>query len=268
MRIQGLLAEQWRAAGIEAGDFVLLQSGLARTYQRVYKAHGVWPSAEDVLQSVLHAIGETGTLLVPLFNYGFTRGEPFDIRSTPSRMGDLTEAARLHPHAVRTGHPIYSFAAIGALASEFEGVDNYSGHGFDSPFATLLAGDGKIAALNLTDGQCMTFYHHVEEMEGVDYRFLKEFSGEYTDGEGSNSQRTYALFVRHLDRGVVTQVDPAGELMWDRGLYRGNRWNEGHGLRTIRANEMYEFVARIIADGRAEGLLMRYESELAVESAS
>lgn len=58
----------------------------------------------------------SGTLLFPSFNFEFTESVPFDIKTTPSHMGALTEAARMHSQAIRTGHPIYSFAAIGAAA--------------------------------------------------------------------------------------------------------------------------------------------------------
>lgn len=259
MANEGKLAAQWKSAGIEEGDLVLVQSSLMNTFLRFQRAHGQWLTAHQVLDSFLDAVGDTGTLLFPLFNYDFTRKVPFDIRSTPSHMGDLTEAARTHPDAVRTGHPIYSFAVIGAQSSEFKDVDNYSGHGEDSPFAMLLDRGGKIAALNLPDSKSMTFYHYVEETLQVDYRYLKPFTGDYTDAAGRTTERTYALFVRDLERRVLTHVDPAGELMWEEGLYQGHRWNEGHGLRTIRADAMFDFVASLISHGRAEGLLMRFE---------
>ena len=261
MAIHGRLMEYWRSAGLESGDLVLVQSSLMNTFIKFHRTYRHWLTPRQVLDSFLAAVGDSGTLLFPLFNYDFTKKIPFDIRSTPSHMGDLTEAARKHPAAVRTGHPIYSFAAIGADASVFQGVDNYSGHGEDSPFGMLLERGGKIAALNLPDSQSMTFYHYVEEMLGVDYRYLKQFTGDYTDSSGERTERTYALFVRDLERGTITHVDPAGELMWQEGLYRGDRWNEGHGLRTIRSEDMFEFVAGIIGQGREEGLLVRFEKQ-------
>ena len=110
------------------------------------------------VQSFLDAVGSEGTVLFPLFNFGFSNGEPFDIRNTPSKMGKLTEAARLRPDAVRTGHPISSFAVIGAQADRFKGVNNRSGYGEDSPFAILRQMNGKIASLDLDDQNSMTFY--------------------------------------------------------------------------------------------------------------
>jgi aminoglycoside 3-N-acetyltransferase len=242
------LAQNWRRCGINPGDIVLIHSSLKRTLQ----THSTTPQA--VLESFLDAVGPNGTLLFPLFNFDFTKGVPFDMKSTPSHMGVLTEAARMHPGAVRSGHPIYSFAIIGPQANLFA-VDNFCGYGPDSPFAVLRTANGKIAVLDLDDQNSMTFYHHVEEMHAVPYRYHKQFTGLYTDADGDKSERTYGLFVRDLERGVRTDVDRMGELLWEKGLYRGDRPWQGDGLRTISAAAIYDAVSEVIKEGRAKGLL-------------
>jgi aminoglycoside 3-N-acetyltransferase len=244
------LAEQWRSSGVERGETLLLHSNITRML-RTCRRNGWRATATDILDSFLAALGADGTLLVPLFNFDFTKGVPFDIRHTPSQMGALTEAARLRSDAVRTGHPVYSFAALGAEAQRFAKVDNASAYGTDSPFAILRELDGKVAALDLEDFDSMTIYHHVEELKQVPYRYFKDFSGEYTDAEGRTSVRGYRIFVRDIEHGVVTNVNPAGELLWAAGLYRGFRPGVETGLRTIKANEMFDFVAGIIDQGRA-----------------
>jgi len=258
MGIAEALAGRWRACGVEAGDMVLLHSNISRTLREARRTHGEVTPAQ-VLESFLQAVGAQGTLLLPLFNFDFCGGAPFDIRSTPSQMGALTEAARLHPDAVRTGHPVYSFAAIGARSGEFAGVNNRSAYAEDSPFGMLRRAGGKIAVLDLDDQNSMTFYHHVEEVKGVAYRYFKDFTGPYTDANGEASPQTYRLYVRDLERGVLTDVNGAGELMWEKGLYRGQRPRVAAGLRTVRAAEMFDFVAGIIDSGRARGLLYAIE---------
>ena len=247
------LAQSWRSCGIAPGDTILIHSSLRRTL-RTYKT-----TPQDVLESFLEAVRPGGTVLFPLFNFDFTKGVPFDINNTPSQMGALTEAARIHPHARRSGHPIYSFAAIGAQAQKFA-VDNFSGYGPDSPFAILRQLGGKIAVLNLDDQNSMTFYHHIEEMLEVPYRFHKKFTGQYTDTNGVSSERTYGLFVRDIEKGVLTDVNPMGEILWEKGLYRGERPGQGVGLRTISANLMYDAVSEIVTTGRALGLLYSLEA--------
>lgn len=254
------LVSEWREAGVLEGDTLLIHSSLKRVLKKHLKL-GIKLSPEDILESFLEAVGETGTLLLPLFNFDFTKDIAFDINKTPSHMGALTEVARKHPLAVRTGHPIYSFAVIGAQSSKFKDIDNFSGYGADSPFAVLHKMEGKIAALDLSDQDSMTFYHYVEEMQNVDYRYHKIFNGSYTDLLGNVEQRDYGLFVRDIEKGVQTHVNPTGELMWDRGLYTGSRPNEGSGLRVISARDFFNFVSNLIQSDRSKNMLYRIEGE-------
>lgn len=258
--MMNMLTDEWKEAGVQEGDVLLFHSNIKRVFKRYLKS-GVRLTPQNILESLLETIGPTGTLLLPLFNFDFAKGVPFDKRNTPSHMGALTEAGRIHPLAIRTGHPIYSFAVIGFAADQFKNIDNFSGYGADSPFAVLRKMNGRIAILDLPDQNSMTFYHYVEEMLNVEYRYHKTFSGNYTDEFGKIESRTYGVFVRNLEKGVLTHVDPAGELMWREGLYSGCRPKEGCGLRTISAQSMYEFVSSIIMSGKAKNTLYRIEGE-------
>jgi aminoglycoside 3-N-acetyltransferase len=249
-----LLSEQWLACGVRQGDMLLLHSSTRGTLRRLKKL-GFAMDVEAILDSFLRAVGENGTLLLPLFNFDFCDGLPFDIQTTPSHMGALTEAGRLRPTAVRTGHPIYSFAVLGKQSHHFHGVDNFSGYGGDSPFAILHRNGGKIAILDLPDQESMTFYHYVEESMSVDYRFHKRFTAPYKNFDVEVTDRTYSLFVRKVDEGVVTHVDPMGEILWQKGLYSGDRPGTRYGLRVIAAESVYDEVASVIELGKARGTL-------------
>lgn len=254
--VTAILAAAWRAAGVQGGDCLLLHSSLLRLFT-LYRRRGIALDVDTVLDSFLHALGEAGTLLLPTFNFGFTRGETFDIRHTPSEMGALTEAARKHPRALRTRHPIYSFAVIGAQAERFAALENVDSFGADSPFALLRELGGRIAVLGLPDQGSMTSYHHVEHMADVDYRYHKVFSAPYTDAAGITTTRDYRMHVRDIARGVITAVEPMGEILWAEGLYAGERFNVGQGLRSIPAQVFFERCLREIRAGHAEGLLYR-----------
>jgi aminoglycoside 3-N-acetyltransferase len=255
-----MLSDEWKEAGVRKGDVLLVHSNIKGTLRR-YLKRGIKITPQTILDSFLEAVGPKGTLLFPLFNFDFTTGVPFDIRDTPSQMGALTEAARVHSLAVRTGHPIYSFVAIGFAAEKFMGIDNFSGYGYDSPFSLLREMNGRIAVLDLPDQNSMTFYHHVEEMYNVEYRYHKKFTAEYTDHTRNTESKTYGLFVRDIEKRVLTHVNPAGELMWKKGLYSGCRPNEGCGLRTVLAEKMYDFVSNIIIAGEAKNILYRIDGE-------
>ena len=199
------LKSRWLSSGIQSGDIVLLHSNVMRTLG-LLKRNGFQPSVGIILESFIQAVGNNGTLLFPLFNFEFTSGVTFDMRSTKSHMGSLTEEARNYPNSVRTGHPIYSFCAIGAFAYKFKGVDNVSGYGIDSPFGIIRELDGKIAVLDIVENNSMTFHHHVEEMMSVSYRYMKNFTGDYIDLDGNKLEKTYSIYVRNLNEKVQTEL--------------------------------------------------------------
>lgn len=255
------LQQRWISSGLEDGDTVLIHSNIIRTLAE-YRRYNVQISHHDILNSFLDVLGSKGTLLLPLFNFDFIQGKTFDIRNTESHMGALTELARKFPGAVRTGHPIYSFAIIGHKSSEFAGVDNVSAFAENSPFGILKRLGGKIGCLDLEDQGSMTFYHHVEEMKRVDYRYFKSFCGDYIDATGETRRKKYDIYVRDIERGVITCVNPAAELMWKAGLYKGYRPRQGPGLRLINAQDMFDFVGHLIDSDKALGTLYSIEDKL------
>ena len=170
-------------------------------------------------------------------------------------MGILTEIARKKKNVIRTGHPIYSFCALGKHSKEFQGIDNESGYGHDSPFAKINEMDGKIAVIGLDDQHSMTSYHYVEECNQVDYRYYKSFTGDYVKEDGIKIEKTYTLYVRDIKRGVKTDVNRMMDFLWLKGLYIGKKPNEGYGMRTIKFNSLYQQTENIIKSGNAKNYL-------------
>ena len=154
------LSDSWANCGVNSGDILLVHSDIKRTLVKARRA-GVQLTPNDVLDSFLDCLGSSGTLILPLFNFDFPTKKVFDIRSTPSQMGALTEVARVRSDVVRTGHPIYSFAVLGKEKDRFKGLVNESGYGENSPFGLLHKLDGKLASLDLEDQNSITFYHYV-----------------------------------------------------------------------------------------------------------
>ena len=112
------LSEKWQKSGINKGDLILLHSNITRLLLD-FKSRGIKLDLNLIIESFLTSVGSQGTLLLPLFNFNFTKGETFNIKSTPSKMGVLTEYFRKNFNIIRTGHPIYSFAVYGRKANHF-----------------------------------------------------------------------------------------------------------------------------------------------------
>jgi len=250
-KVINLLSEHWHTCGIKQGDVLLVHSSLKRLLFIIYEKYDFRATPQTIYDSLLLALGDEGTLVLPLFNFDFPNTKFFDIRNTPSHMGVLTEVGRNDPKSIRTGHPIYSFAVVGKQVKEFQSIDNYSGYGTDSPFAKIKELDGAIAAIGLTDQDCMTSYHFVEEQNLVDYRYFKEFTGTYIDHDGKSTEKTYSLYVRDLERSVKTDVNRMMEYLWQAGCYKGERPEDGYGMRTIKMSTFYDQTEKIIRSGKA-----------------
>ncbi len=255
------LSEQWQKSGVKKGDSILLHSNVKRVYKELLR-NGDKNPLGTILDSFIDAVGQDGTLIIPLFNFDFSSSITFDIRKTPSQMGALTEYARNISISSRSGHPVYSFCAFGKYANEIIKINNSSAYSEESPFGFLTKVRGKIAILDLDDQESMTFYHHVEEVCKVEYRYMKYFSQEYIDINGLKSTKKYSIYVRDFDKGILTHVNPAGEKMWEKGIYFGDRPRINTGLRTASAKEVFEFVKEIIYSGKAEGMLFRYSKDI------
>lgn len=247
------LVDGFRALGVEAGDTLLVHSS--------YKSFGPVDGGPQTVIRALELAVDTehdGTLIMPTFNFGFNKGEPWDVRTTPSKMGVLTELVRVDPRAKRVFHPFYSFAVLGKHAEMLGGLRYKSAYERNSVFGKLRDLDGKIMVIGLSYTNSMTFFHHIEQMEGVDYRFLKQFTGEVTDADGHTYTDTFEMLVRDIDKGVITEVDPMGFLMEEKGVIQVRKIGEAD-VKLMKANEVYAFTAREMR--RDPHLLYRIEKK-------
>ena len=232
------LVDGFRKLGVMQGDTLLVHSS--------YKSFGeVDGGPETVVRALEAALGtdRDGTLIMPTFNFDFNKGVPWDVRKTRSKMGALTEIVRMDPRAKRVFHPFYSFAILGKHAEMLGALRYKSAYERNSVFGKLRDLDGKIMVIGLSYNNSMTFFHHIEQMEGVDYRFLKQFTGEVTDENGNTYTDTFEMLVRDIDKGVLTMVDPMGALMEEHGVIQSAKIGEAD-VKLMKANEVYEFTAR------------------------
>ena len=230
------LVEGFRDLGVEEGDTLLVHSS--------YKSLGAVDGGPQIVINALESVlGEDGTLVMPTFNFDFNKGTPWDVRLTPSKMGVLTELVRNNPRAKRVFHPFYSFAILGKHAEMLGNLRYKSSYERNSVFGKLRDLDGKIMVIGLSYTNSMTFFHHIEQMEGVDYRFLKQFTGEVTDWDGTTKVDTFEMLVRDIDKGVITEVNPMGELMEKEGIIKVGKIGEAD-VKLMKANDVYAFTAR------------------------
>lgn len=236
----GDLVTGFKQIGLQPGDTLLVHSS--------YKSFGgVDGGPQTVIDALLETLGQEGTLIMPTFNFDFCKGEPWDVRTAPSQMGIITELVRQNPESRRVFHPIYSFAVLGKHADLLGGLRYKSSYGADSLFGKLRELDGKMMIIGLDYTNSMTYFHHVEEIEGCDYRYMKEFTGLVTDETGNTYEDTFSMLVRDIEQGVVTEVNPMGELMEREGVVTILEIGAAT-VKLVKAEDVYRITAREMVD--------------------
>ncbi len=91
--------------GIVPGDTLFVHSALS-------SIGNVEGGADTVIDALLEAVGEQGTVAVSTLSFG----HPFCAETTPTGVGAISETFRKRPEAKRSLSPIRSIAAIGAQA--------------------------------------------------------------------------------------------------------------------------------------------------------
>ncbi|HEX2951079.1 MAG TPA: AAC(3) family N-acetyltransferase [Armatimonadota bacterium] len=228
------IADDLLTAGIRPGGVILVHSSL--------RSLGPVPGgAETVIQGLLRALGDEGTLLIPALSFALVHADNpyFDVKKTPANIGALSEYFRTRPGTLRSVHPTHSVCGIGPAAEKLLANHHLDSTpvGPHSPFRRLREVGGQVCFLGCGPGP-NTSMHGVEEVAEAPYLFGKtityhltlENGDEYTmacrrHGFGEWRQR-YDRLVNVLEgdelhvgtclQGSVHVIDAPA--MWERGV--------------------------------------------------
>jgi aminoglycoside 3-N-acetyltransferase len=185
-----------------------------------------------ILTLLREVIGPKGTVLFPTYpNHRISayeyllQGHTFNVRTTPSYIGLLTEFARRQPDAVRSLHPSKPVCAIGPLADELTREHQFSPYPYDrcSPYYKLVEHDGKIIGLgvgtfNLSFGYTVedamkesfpvrTYHERLFEVPCVNYQGQTESVKTYAQDMSVNDTHDGPRFIKtHVDRDVCSDL--------------------------------------------------------------
>jgi aminoglycoside 3-N-acetyltransferase len=142
--------------------------------------------------AIFEVIGKNGTLIVPTFTYSFFNKEKFDLLISSSKCGIFSEMLRLDSQSLRSMDPNFSISAIGENAEFFTKNETKHSFGPNSFWEKFLRINGKICNFNFDSGS--TFFHYVEKILNVPYRYDKYFSGKIIK-EKNMIEETWSHFV-------------------------------------------------------------------------
>ena len=225
----------WSSGGLKRDDNVLIHSNL-KNLILFLKKEKLSFKVEDIIYNLLDYLGPKATLIFPTFTFNFTSSKFFSVSKSKSEMGIMSETARKLSENNRTWHPIYSFAILGNVPKDQILKNNYSALGEDSMFGWLIKNEGKIAVIDLNDQECMTMYHHIEEINNVDWRYFKYFEGLYEDWNFKKKKVKAKTFVRKDKNKIITDVSGMQKYLMDRNYYFCQNNHSVKGIRSIDSN--------------------------------
>ncbi len=160
------IAAGLRELGLKQGDIVLLHSSLAS----LGKVKG---GAEAVVESFLTVLGDTGTLVAPVFEPG---------------LGVISEAINNHPRAVRSIHPLACVAAIGKDAEELcrDHWKAETAHTHGTPYMRIADKGGYVCLLGVDQDRSTTL-HTAEALLRLPYLTTETRTFPTPEGETTKS---------------------------------------------------------------------------------
>lgn len=162
-----------RELGVEKGATLCVHSALSSLGY-------IDGGPRTVISALMRAVGESGTIIMPTFSMAgtmkawFESGERFDVRSTPSKMGAITELFRTSPGVIRSIHPTHSVAVWGRRAEAIVAGHQQSPtpFGLQSPYARLAEMEDSFMLLLGT--RLLALPHHLQERVEFPNLFLPD----------------------------------------------------------------------------------------------
>jgi len=202
-----------RSVGIKKGDTIFVHSDVSAFGKILAENRDLFfESFVNILKTI---VGKEGTIIMPTFTYSMTGGKIFDVNNSPSTVGALTEYFRKQSDVKRTVEPILSVAIWGNRKKYLSQVGNDS-YGRGSIFDKFHALKGKILLLGT---RSCTFFHHIESMHEVPYRFKKKFNGKIRN-QGKTYDSEFIYLARRLDKNSVSHFSIAADDLLKKGLFK------------------------------------------------
>ena len=169
-RIKKLL----KKLNIKKYDNVLLHSNIGGLYQ--YENEITLQNCDLFLKIILKLIANKGTLLIPTYNYDFTKGGLVDRKTTKSEVGKLSNTLLKKYYKFRTFAPVFSHLVFGDLRDRIFKCDYKEVFGNQSIFSLIHKKNFKIICF-CCSVSTITFLHFIEKKLNVKYRKNKFFEG-------------------------------------------------------------------------------------------
>ena len=193
---------------IKKGSKIILHSNSAGILQFINKEK----SLDLLFNMLMKKIGANGTLIVPTYNYDFTKGKTFDKKKSPSHVGFFSNYLLKKFSLNRSNDPIFSHLIFGKLSRKLIKIESKEVFGKQSIFNQFEKLNFKIVCFCCSPAT-ITFNHFIENKMQVKYRFKKKFTGKISNKNSYNTKSLiYYVGKKNIsytikDKNILKLVD-------------------------------------------------------------
>lgn len=199
---------------LRRGDVVCVHSELSQLGHIV-------GGADALIEGLMATVGDAGCLMMPTFPTSgsslryLEQGEIFDVRTTPSRVGALTEVFRRRRGVLRSLHPTNPVAAWGGPAEALlrDHERSPTPFGYETPYGRLA--EHERAYILMLGVPILSLLHHLQERVDFPNLYLAETrSASYTDWTGRTQTMHTKVILPRIPYFVAVPSGAAEEPVW------------------------------------------------------
>jgi aminoglycoside N3'-acetyltransferase len=202
----------------------------------------------DLFNTFLNAIKNGGgNIAIPSYSYSYTKKEIYNIKTTPTTIGVVSEFLRKRNTNKRTIDPNFSYLLFGNNFNKaFFKVGDCSTFGENSLISDVFIKDGYLGAVGGAL-EYLTEIHYLERKLGVDYRYDKVFSGITVDSFGKKHATSSIFYCRDMESDYeVSFINLKNDLKNSDLIEEWFVSKYNFKLEVIRFKKLYEFIGDIL----------------------
>ena len=163
---------------------------------------------------MLSKIGKNGTIVVPVFNLDCVPQKKFNRKTSKGQSGMFGNLLLKKNYHLRTKHPMYSFLVFGKKSNKYLKINNSNATGNNSLWKNFNDDNFQLVTLGHHYVRSLTHVHYLENLVGVDYRFVKHFDVNYSDINGKKFKSNFSFYARELDMCEFSSITKKCDMLF------------------------------------------------------
>ena len=182
-----------------------------------------------------------GPLIVPTYNYQFTKSRHYHVSDDPSEVGQFSELFRQKYKSKRTPAPVFSNACNQPDCLSRDLPSQVDPFDIGSDFDSLSKNAGNIVTFGSPFAPTFILYIERQIPDGPLYRFDKFFDGTVTDIDEVEHSTKLKLHVRPLDAIVRYDLNRIEKDLFDKGILTKHVLKDSFQYSLCRADAFVEY---------------------------